>query len=83
MERKKLLTEIMEADAKDGLYEQPTAVSFLMERYKANGNKLSDKDFKTAKKIELDGQAVFFDSGVSEYARLFGPNPQPNEFEKD
>jgi hypothetical protein len=30
--RKKLLTEIMEADAKDGLYKQQTAVEFLFEQ---------------------------------------------------
>ncbi len=34
-EQKQLLTEIMEADAKDGLYDQQTAVDWLLE--KVNG----------------------------------------------
>ena len=54
-----------------------------MERYKANENKLTDQDFKTAIKIEQDDQAAHFDAGVSEYDRLLGPNPQPNDCEKE
>jgi cell division protein YceG involved in septum cleavage len=36
-ERKKLITEIMEADAKDGLYNTQTAVDWLIEQYKKDG----------------------------------------------
>lgn len=53
-----------------------------MERYKANG-KLSDQDFKTARSIEYDDQVAHFDAGVSEYDRLLGSSPRPNEFEQD
>lgn len=60
-----------------------TAVEYLMERYKANGNKISDEEFKKAKSIEYDDQMAHFDAGVSEYDRLLGSKPRPNEFEKD
>jgi predicted neutral ceramidase superfamily lipid hydrolase len=36
--QKKLLTEIMEADAKDGLYKQQTAVEWLIDQLNKNEN---------------------------------------------
>ena len=45
-EQKKLLTEIMEADAKDGLYEEPTAVDWLLNKLKEYVNTVaSTKDY--------------------------------------
>ena len=60
---------------------QQTAVEFLLERYKAN--KLTDQDFEIARRLEYDDQQAHFDAGISEYDRLLGQNPKPNEFEKD
>lgn len=62
---------------------QQTAVEFLIERYKANGDKLTDEDFQIAINIEIEDQAAHFDAGVSEYDRLFGLNPRPDRFELD
>jgi hypothetical protein len=51
-EQKKLLTEIMEADAQDVLYKQQTAVEWLHHLYKEGI--LIQKSFEMAKEMEKE-----------------------------
>jgi hypothetical protein len=54
-EQKKLLTEIMESDAKDGLYKQQTAVEWLQELYNsrpAYEEFIMEEEFEQAKALE-------------------------------
>ena len=56
-EQKRLITEIMEADAKDGLYDQPTAVQWLEELYNnrpAYEEFILDDEFEQAKRMEKE-----------------------------
>jgi len=55
-EQKKLLTEIMEADAKDGLYKQQTAVEwlFLMLNNPNRDQDFANKLFEQAKAMEKE-----------------------------
>ena len=50
-EQKKLLTEIMDADAKDGLYKQQTAVEWLEQEF-MKGETILPILFKEAKAME-------------------------------
>ena len=53
--QKKLLTEIMEADAKDGLYKQQTAVEWLVKQLFSTYEKLINEDIiEQAKAMEKE-----------------------------
>lgn len=52
-EQKKLITEVMNADAKDGLYKQ-TAVEWLALRYHHRQGYLSQEDIEQAKQMERE-----------------------------
>jgi len=53
-EQKNLLIEIMEADAKNGLYNEQTAVEWLELVYHSQQGYLSKKDTEQAKAIEKE-----------------------------
>lgn len=62
-EQKKLITEIMNDDAKDRLYKQQTAVEWLAEQLKRQGF-LYDLDIEAAKQMEKEQiiDAYYYDS---------------------
>jgi hypothetical protein len=51
-EQKKLLTEIMEADEKDGLYNQQTAVQWIVEQLQAPCRGIPSHIIEQAKEME-------------------------------
>jgi hypothetical protein len=53
-EQKQLLTEIMEADAKDGLYKQMTAVEWFSERIQSDVIFNFEKVLQQAKQMEKE-----------------------------
>lgn len=52
--QKKLITEIMEADAQDGLYEQQTAIQFLVDNIHYLYSTKWDEIIEEAKKMEKE-----------------------------
>jgi hypothetical protein len=53
-EQKKLLTEIMEADEKDGLYNQQTAVQWIVEQLQAPCRGIPSHIIEQAKEMEKE-----------------------------
>lgn len=70
-EQKKLLTEIMELDAKDGLYERETAVEWLFSQipFEWTSSREAYDAFKIAKQMEEDiiyqTQAFWYGRGIA------------------
>jgi len=68
-EQKKLLTEIMNADDKDGLYhigdtnKMVTAVEWLELVYHSQQGYLSERDFKEAKQMEKEQRIKDYNAG--------------------
>lgn len=77
-EQKKLLIEVMEADAKDGLYEQQTAVEWLtneLELYHNGESKLLYVEIiEQAEQKEKEQIRDAFNKGVRRGAQLLGPD---------
>lgn len=74
-ERKKLLTEIMQADAKDGLYEQPTAVQSFWNKIALQLsveqiNKFLP-EFEQAKAMEKEQMETSFIEGAEMAKKVF------------
>ena len=70
-EQKQLITDIMNADAKDGLYKQQTAVEWLEKNIKLDGLSLQQvldivKLFNEAKEMEKQQIIDSFDEGKSD-----------------
>jgi hypothetical protein len=67
--QKKFLTEIMEADAKNGLYKQQTAVEWLELIYYSQQGYLSKKDIEQAKAMEKEQRQKDWDEGFESGAK--------------
>lgn len=66
--QKKLITEIMNEDQKDGLYEKQTAVEWLVEYIKGISSLNHDEIIKQAKQMEkeqiIDSMKIAFTDGI-------------------
>lgn len=67
-QQKKLITEIMNEDAKDGLYEKQTAVEWLLERYKSQNTLLFADDFEQAKEMERQQVESAYYTGATNFS---------------
>lgn len=68
--QKKLITEVMEANAKDGLYKQQTAVEWIVDQMVSEGHKEMWKDMiAQAKAMEKKQHGNTWDEAIDTHER--------------